>query len=242
MNCLIIDDEPLAHNVIKRYCENLPHIQIIGSSHTALEALEFLSSHSADLIFLDINMPKLKGLDFLRTLPDPPLVIVTTAYQEFALESYELSVCDYLLKPFSLERFLKAINKAQNWKALQDKATIAQPSPVTVTSDDSGTSDQTLFLKGDKKIHQVRFDQILYLESYGSYVRFHLDNEMVMTLERLATFESSLPADAFIRVHKSYIVSVKKIDVIEGNTIHLKGQKIPIGKVYKHNLDKVLKA
>jgi len=242
MNCITIDDEPLAHKVIKNYCDNLSFLTILKECHSAFEAIDYLNENAIDLIFLDINMPKLKGLDFLRTLSNPPLVIVTTAYQEYAMEGYELNVIDYLLKPFSFERFLKAISKAQEQKKMlevaQQKETINQPSsPTTITTHDN----DSIFVKGDRKIHQVPLKSILYLESLGSYVKIHLENETITTLDRLTNFQNSLPKNQFLRIHRSYIVALKKIQTIEGNRLKIGEIHIPIGSVYKHNLDNILK-
>lgn len=237
MRCLIIDDEPLAHKVIKSYCEALPHLEIVGSAHSALEAMTFLSAESIDLIFLDINMPRIQGLDFLKTLSNPPLVIVTTAYQEFAVESYEQRVIDYLLKPFSLDRFLKAINRAQEQKQLLD----AQKEPKAQPTTAAPSAPETLFIKGDKKVHQVRVEDINYLESYGSYVKVHLEEETIITLERLTNYETRLADHGFIRIHKSYLVPVSRIAVIEGNELEVAGQRLPIGAVYRHNVNDLFK-
>lgn len=240
MRCLIVDDEPLAHKVIRNYCEDLPYMEIVGSAHSAVEAMNFLNVQSVDLLFLDINMPRIQGLDFLKTLTNPPLVIVTTAYQEFALESYEQRVIDYLLKPFPLERFLKAVNRANDQKKLidaQTKPTDEPRQPVVPVN----SQPETLFVKGDKKVHQVRVSDILYLESYGSYVKMHLKEELIITLERLSNYESRLADQGFIRIHKSYLIPVNKIEVIEGNELSIAGQKLPIGAVYRHNVNELFK-
>lgn len=236
MRCLIIDDEPLAHKIIRNYSDGLPHIEIVGSAHSAMEAMGFLNEGQIDLIFLDINMPKLQGLDFLKTLSNPPLVIITTAYQEFALESYELNVADYLLKPFSLERFLKAINRVnEQMKLLSNKSVRKEPGIV-------GSSNvETIFVKDSKSIHQVSLEEIRYLESYGSYVKVHLENEMLITLERLTNYESKLSEHGFIRIHKSYLVPVKRIKRIEGNELRIEDKVLPIGSVYRHNVIDLLK-
>jgi DNA-binding LytR/AlgR family response regulator len=237
MKCITVDDEPLAHKIIKNYGVNLSFLTIEQECHSAFEAINYLHAHEVDLIFLDINMPKLKGLDFLRTLRNPPLVIITTAYQEYAMEGYELNVIDYLLKPFSFERFLKAVQKAQEHKKL-----IALSKTATVTSSPTETtSTERFFVKGDKKIHQILLEEILYLESLGSYVKIHLETETITTLDRLANFEKTLPSDQFLRIHKSFIVSVKKIQTIEGNRLKISETTIPIGNVYKHNLTKIIK-
>ncbi|MDY8135863.1 LytTR family DNA-binding domain-containing protein [Aquimarina sp. 2201CG5-10] len=239
MTCLIIDDEPLAHKVIKNYSETLSFLSITKTFHSALDAIGYLNDHKVDLIFLDINMPKLKGLDFLRTLKDPPMVIITSAYQEFALEGYELDIIDYLLKPFSIERFIKAVNKAQRQKKMMEAS--EKPSKkVTIDPSSNQKEKETIFVKGDKKTHQIRLDAILFIESYGSYLKIHLDNEIITTLERLKNFESTLPINQFIRVHKSYIVAVTKIQVIEGNRLQVSGHSIPIGNIYKHNLTNLI--
>lgn len=241
MKCLIVDDEPLAHRIIKNYCDNLSFLNIVKECHSAFEAINYLNENQVDLIFLDINMPKLKGLDFLRTLSNPPLIIITSAYQEYAMEGYELNILDYLLKPFSFERFLKAINKA----VLQKKLLVASEQPmdslVPKVSLSSNESQESIFIKGDKKIHQVQFDAILYLESIGSYVKIHLENETIISLDRLTNFENKLPEKLFLRIHRSYIISVKKIKTIEGNRLRIKEIDIPIGSVYKHNLTSFMK-
>jgi len=241
MKCLIIDDEPLAHKVIKNYADNLSFIDIVKTCHSAFEAINYLNENQVDLIFLDINMPKLKGLDFLKTLNNPPLVIITSAYQEYAMEGYELNILDYLLKPFSFERFLKAINKAVSQKKLIDtseKTTNSQFIPVSLSNNEN---QESIFIKGDKKTHQVQFDSILYFESIGSYVKIHLENETIISLDRLTNFENKLPKNLFLRIHRSYIIAIKKVNTIEGNRVKINKNEIPVGNVYKHNLIKFMK-
>lgn len=235
---LIVDDEPIAHRIIERYCNDLPHLEHAGDCYDALEAMQFLSQESVDLMFLDINMPKLKGFDFLKTLANPPKVIVTTAYKEFALEGYELNVSDYLLKPFSFERFVKAINKAVG---------MGTPAPtpvqqVTPSISPAPSGKQRLFLKGDKKHHQVAFSDILFVEAFGNYAKVYLENEMIVTHEKLSTFEQLLPSEEFIRVHKSFIISVDRINLIEGNRIKIIDHEIPIGQVYKMNVNRLFES
>lgn len=234
MNCIIIDDEPLAHKVIKRYAGELEEIEIVQSFKSALDANTYLNKEHVDLMFLDINMPVLKGLDFLRTLRNPPMVIITSAYQEYALEGYELQVVDYLLKPFDFGRFLQAINKASAYQKLLLEST--KPSD-TLTSHEGKRS---LFIKSDKKIHQVQLSDILYLEGAGSYVKIHVSGEVIMTLERLTHFEKELPSPDFIRVHKSFIVAAAQIKTIEGNRLFIGVQEIPIGQMYKGNVKGLL--
>lgn len=241
MNCITIDDEPLAHKVIKNYCANLSFLNIVKECYSAFEAMNYLNDNKVDLIFLDINMPKLKGLDFLRTLSNPPLIIVTTAYQEYAIEGYELSILDYLLKPFSFERFLKAINKAQNQKKMIESAQKESENQSSLNTNISVNQNDSIFIKGDKKIHQIQLGSILYLESLGSYVKIHLDNETITSLDRLTNFENTLPKSQFLRIHRSYIIALKKIQTIEGNRLKIAGIDIPIGNVYKHNLTNAIK-
>ena len=237
MQCIIIDDEPLAHKVIRNYAAHLEFLDFINSFKGAVEALSYLNTHTVDLIFLDINMPVLKGLDFLRTLQHPPMIIITSAYQEYALESYELEVIDYLLKPFSFERFLKAVNKANHQKSLVEASMES-----TVKPNLSGLNEERIFVKSEKKTHQIRLQDVLFLEGAGSYVKIHVRGEskenLIITFDRLTNFEKSLPADNFVRVHKSFVVAVSHIDAIEGNRIMIGDHTIPIGQVYKMNLSK----
>lgn len=239
LKCLIVDDEPLAHQVISNFAGSLQSIEVIGNCYNAFQAIDFLNEQSPDLIFLDINMPKLKGLQFLRTLSNPPLVIVTTAYKEYAIDSFDLEVCDYLLKPYSFERFMKAVNRALELKKLKEKPATITTAPITTSGETTATQD-TIFLKSDKKVYQVQYTDIIYLESLGSYVKFHLADQVIITLERLSNYEKTLPENLFVRIHKSYIVNIKKIQVIEGNMVKINPLELPIGNVYKSNLKKII--
>ena len=223
MKYIIVDDEPIAHTIIEDYAASLNDLSLVTNCYNAIDALAFLQKNQVDLIFLDIEMPKLKGLDFLRTLTNPPLIVITSAYSEFAVESYELEVCDYLLKPFSFERFLKAYTKVLKIKeqSLQKSKTITE------------ATNTSIFLKGDKETHHIQLDQIKYLESYGSYVKLYLQTEMLLIHESISHFETILPAELFIRVHRSFMVSVTAIKSIVGNQIKLKDATIPIGQSYK---------
>ncbi|MTI89560.1 MAG: response regulator transcription factor [Balneolaceae bacterium] len=228
INYLIIDDEHLAHEVIREYCDMLPYLELAKSCYNALEAAEYLREHKVDLIFLDLNMPKLKGFDFLKTLVTPPKVIVTTAYSEFALEGYELNVVDYLLKPFGFERFLKAVNKATGNTSSKSKAAVPKHS-----DDKAGT----IFLRENKKYVQVIIDDILYLEASGNYVKVIVGPDMITVRETITELLEMLPGNDFLQVHKSYVVSVQHIKSIQGNRIFLgDDHTIPIGRVYKMNV------
>lgn len=231
---LIIDDEPIAHRIIENYCENLPYLEKKGSCYNAFEALQFLNEDTVDLLFLDINMPKLSGFDFLKTLPNPPKIIVTTAYKEFAFEGYELNVSDYLLKPFSFDRFIKAINKTID-STQNKKSIIALPTSKTELNSNS------FFLRGDKKYHQIHFEDLLFIEAYGHYTKVYLKNEIIVSHQKISAFEQLLPKLDFIRTHKSFIVAKNKIKQIEGNRILIDAYKVPIGQTYKENIMMLLK-
>lgn len=228
---LIIDDEPIAHRIIENFCNNLPHLEKVGNCYNAFEAMPFLNQNTVDLLFLDINMPKLSGFDFLKTLVNPPKIIVTTAYKEFALEGYELNISDYLLKPFSFERFVKAINKTIN--TIEDKNTKSGlHTPETKSDTVSG-----FFIKGNKKHHQIHFEDILFIEAYGHYSKIYLKEEMIISPQKISTLEELLVGFNFIRTHKSFIVAKNKIKQIEGNRILINQYKIPIGQTYKATIN-----
>jgi DNA-binding LytR/AlgR family response regulator len=237
LRCLIVDDEPLAHDVILRYMEDVPFLEAGGQCYRATEALDFLSKHPIDLIFLDIRMPKLNGLDFLRTLQQRPLVIITSAFEEHALESFELDVCDYLLKPFRFDRFLKAANRALSQHSLQQQAMVTNPaSPKAAVHEPT-----QIYVKSDKKLVLLDLEAVYYLESLGNYVKIWEEQRFLLTPRTLTSFEVQLPADTFIRIHKSYILHRKFVRYIEGNTISLKnGKQLPLGKNYKHVVKSLL--
>jgi DNA-binding LytR/AlgR family response regulator len=227
---LIIDDEYIAHDIIKGYCDLLPNLKLMKNCYDALEAFEYLQENDVDLIFLDLNMPKLKGFDFLKTLNSPPKVIVTTAYKEYALEGYEFSIADYLLKPFSFERFLKAINKASSSSSVE----------LPVSSKISKVS-KSIFLQSNKKYIQVEVDNIQYIEASGNYTKVITTTETITIREKISSLLELLSKDDFLQVHKSFAVAVKYIKVVEGNRIFIGEYVIPIGKIYKANITQLLK-
>ena len=227
---IIIDDEPLAHEIIEEFCSMLPHLQLEKNCYNAMEAMQYLNENTVDFMFLDINMPKLRGLDFLKTLTNPPKTIITTAYKEYALEGFELNVVDYILKPFSFDRLVKAVNKVSE---VQTAKTIIKE--VSNTADTSSR----FFIKGDKKHHQIDLNDLLYIEAYGNYTKLFLKDEMIVSHEKISNFEELLPSNNFLRVHKSFIVAVDKIKFIEGNRIHIEAHKIPIGQTYKSSIGKL---
>ena len=224
MNVIIVDDEPLAQEVIETYISKFPSLNLIAKCNNAIEAFEILNSESIDLMFLDIQMPQISGVDFLKTLSNPPQVIFTTAYSEYAMDGYELNVVDYLLKPISLERFAKAVNKA-----------IANGNPQENVSSDGNDSDAAdyIFVKADKKLIKIRFVDINYIEGLKDYVILHTPAGRIVTLQTMKSLETKLPSDIFMRVHRSFIVNLANITVIEGNTVHINKKIIPIGKNYK---------
>lgn len=226
----IIDDEPIAHRIIEGYCENLPHLSKAGNCYDAFEAMQFLAKEKVDLIFLDINMPKLTGFNLLKSLKLPPKVIVTSAYKEYALEGYELDITDYLLKPFSFTRFLKAVNKAID----------SEKEIKGISNTNQESKDGRFFLKGDKRHHQVSYSDILFIEAYGNYVKVYLRDEMIVTHETITSMESLLINYGFLRIHKSYMVAVNKIRSIQGNVMHLEEHRIPIGQTYRIKVNELL--
>jgi len=230
MRYLIIDDEQIAHKIIMEYCEMLPMMSLQKNCYSALEALEYLNTNEVDLIFLDLNMPKLKGFEFLKTLTSPPKVIVTTAYNEFAIEGYELNVTDYLLKPFSFERFLSAVNKV----------TASTPPTKQLPVENEQASANQIFLKQNNSHIQVDVNTILYIEASGNYTKVVTTVDTITIREKISNTLEMFPKEEFIQVHKSYAIAKKHIKSIEGNRIHIGDYIVPIGKLYKININKLL--
>lgn len=222
LGCLIVDDEPLAHRVLRRYIDLVPELVWLGSCTNAPDAMTFLRNNPVDLVFLDIQMPQISGMDLLRTMPVTPIVIITSAHAEHALESYEFSVADYLLKPIAFERFLKAVNKVL---PLCDKPVVSQQS--------APAKPDFLFVKADKTEHRLRFDQIVRVQGCGNFVEIHTIKCMYLVNQTMAAVAQSLPSDRFVRTHKSHIVNLGFVIRIEGQTIILQSATIPIGRTYK---------
>jgi DNA-binding LytR/AlgR family response regulator len=221
LRCIAVDDEPLSLRVIEKYVADLPQLQLLATCANAFEAMEALRRSPVDLLFLDINMPKLSGVSLLRSLERQPLVIFTTAYPEFAVEGFELEAVDYLLKPFSLERFIKAVNRATDRLA----------AAATETH-----RPEFLLVKSDKKLYKVDFQDIIYLEAYGDYVKIFTKEKMLLTKERLSVVEQQLLPEQFARIHRSYIIALSAIDFIEGNQVKIGKEKLPVSE----NLKEVL--
>ncbi|WP_405206670.1 LytR/AlgR family response regulator transcription factor [Aquimarina sp. LLG6339-5] len=222
LQCLIADDEPIARQIIESYIKEIPYLEVVSTCKNAFEVMEFLQGNSVDLIFLDINMPKLSGISLLKTIRYKPHVIITTAYPEYAVEGFELSVTDYLLKPFSLERFLQAVLKVQQ-----------QSSPIHDTIVvEKEKSVKSVYVKSDKKIIKLDLETINYIEAYGNYIKIYTD-QMILTPVTLSDFLEKL-SDNFVRVHKSYVVNFNKLKLIDGNQIVLQNDsKLPISKSYR---------
>lgn len=220
MRCLIIDDEPASRDILEKYISDTTELTLVGICRDALEARSILNETETDLLFLDVNMPRLSGISFLKSLNNPPKVILTTAYSEYALEGYELDVVDYLLKPFSFERFLKAIDKAR------DK-------PGNRNYGEGFTT-----IKADGKLYRINFGDIIFAEGQGDYITVQTKENKITFNQTLKDFCSQLPELQFSRVHKSFIVSLSKIDYLEGNMIQIGKHSIPVGKSYKEGFMK----
>jgi DNA-binding LytR/AlgR family response regulator len=230
IKCLIIDDEPLARELLVNFCGHLSTLQVIGVFGNALDARSFLRESAADLIFLDINMPVLDGIGFLNTLTRRPLVIMTTAYKEYAVNAFDLEVCDYLVKPFSLERFIVSVERA-----------MARFNFVSTGSEEESGKDGSVFVKTDGKIFRVTLADVLFVEASGNYTKIVMADRTVTPAMPFSGLENILPSHQFLKVHRSFIVNREKISSIEGNRLFIGRQEIPIGRSYKDALFKKLK-
>ena len=223
LKCLIVDDEPIARQIVESYCSHLPDLEVVGQCSDAIQARQILSKEKIDLIFLDINMPVLDGLALVKTLKHQPQIIFTTAYKEHAHEAFNLSACDYLLKPFSFDRFLQAVDKA--------KAQLERSQPEVMIA--PGTLSDSLFIKSDGKIHKFNATDVLYAEAQGNNVKIVTIDGIFSTTITFSAFEEQLPKETFVRVHRSFIVNKDKIKVIEGNRIFIGSIEVPIGLNYR---------
>ena len=234
INCLIVDDEELARNLVENYIKRLPHLNIIGKCANPLDAMQVLQEKQVDLLFLDIQMPDLTGIEFLKTLSQKPLVIFTTAYKEYAMEGYELDVVDYLLKPFRFERFLQAVNKAGKLLKADDKKNHPSPSSTQPAAVDK--PKDYILVKSEFKVFRIFYEDILYIESMKEYVAYHTPAGRTLSLGSLKKLQSELPANQFMRIHKSYIANINYISALEGNMVHVREKKLPIGASYKEEV------
>jgi DNA-binding LytR/AlgR family response regulator len=232
IRCFVLDDEPLATDLLSDYISRLPDLELIGVSNSPTQALTFLQQTQVDVIFLDIQMPRLTGFDLLRPLGYRPKVIFTTAFREHALESYEFDVLDFLVKPISFERFLQSVGKIYRFS----QNAMAAPEPVTPTK----TGKEYQYFKVDKEMVKLFLDDILWVESLKDYVRVHTVSGPLVSYLRISYLEEKLPPDRFVRIHKSYIVSLDRIQAVSATYIRIDNQEIPIGRIYKAKLDRVL--
>jgi DNA-binding LytR/AlgR family response regulator len=230
ITCIIVDDEPLAREVLEKYIGDCPMLDLQASCSSAFEAIEELEKGVVQLVFLDINMPKLSGISLIRTLDHPPEIVFTTAYPEYALEGFELDAVDYLVKPISFERFMKSVNKATRRFEMR----------VKQTNGISGEESSFLIIKADGKIYRLQLAEIMLLEALGDYVRIHTPAGMITTHDTLKNLEKSLPADLFLRVHRSYVIALEKIRFLEGNRLRIGELDIPVGQSYRDPLLKYL--
>jgi DNA-binding LytR/AlgR family response regulator len=222
IKCIIIDDEPLAITVLKNYISEFKNIELVGTFNSSIEALPIIENNELDLLFLDINMPKMNGLDFLRTLTNKPHIIITTAYREFAVECFDLDVLDYLVKPIPFGRFLKAINKVVNRMTLEkDKL-----------SETTFKEEPYVFLKVDKKLMKIKLKDILYVESLKDYIKVITVLGNYLVHKSMTSISEELPSDNFLRVHRSFLIAINKITSVEGNSVEIANSRIPIGRNY----------
>lgn len=236
IQCLIIDDEPLAREILKQHIAGVEALELTGTCSNAVEAISFLKEHPVDLLFLDIQMPQLLGTSFLRTLKSPPKVIFTTAFRKYALEGFELDAVDFILKPISFERFLKAVNKV-----LQLNVTTAAPAlPAKEVKNE--LSNSFLYFRAERKMVKVFFRDILFVEGLKDYLKIVTSSRTIVTKYVLSTLEEMLPASEFLRIHKSYIVAINKIESYNADSIQIAKHELPIGRLYKFDVSRVLGA
>jgi DNA-binding LytR/AlgR family response regulator len=217
IRCVIVEDEPASQEVLRKYIADMPVLELVSVCSNAIEANTIIRNHNVDVMFLDINMPRMSGLDFYKSLTNPPRVIFTTAYPEYAVSGFEVNAVDYLVKPFSFERFVKAVNKFQD----------------ALVSSETQTSD-FIMLNADKKMHKVNLDDILYIEGMGDYVKVHTKLLTVIVHTTLQKIQQELPPRQFYRIHKSYLISLQHLNFIEGNMAIVNKQGIPIGQTYRN--------
>ncbi|RYE54006.1 MAG: response regulator transcription factor [Sphingobacteriales bacterium] len=234
LKCIAVDDEPLALDIIEDYVSKVPFLELVKRTENAIEALQMVQSGGIDLVFLDVQMPELTGIQFLKIASGKSNYILTTAYSQYALESYDLNVSDYLLKPIAFDRFYKAVEKVHNRMKTSEPAAVPQPvqTPVPSSANTHPVQD-FIFVKTEHKIQKIELDDILYIEGLKDYISIYTKAERVITLQNMKKMEETLPAGQFVRVHKSYIISLDKIESIERSRISICGKVIPIGDTYR---------
>jgi len=232
IKCVIIDDEPIAREIIRNYILKINELEIIAEFKKATEAISFLNENKTDLLFLDINMPEISGINFARSLSNPPAIIFTTAYREFAAEGFELQAIDYLVKPIPFDRFLKAVN---HYFKLHGKS-----AEMTAAETREKPEEEFILLKDSKKTHKVFLSDIKYIESDGDYIRFYLHNRKIMVRGSLSSMEVSLPPSLFLRIHNSYIINLKKVNALTLYSVEIDGTELPISRSHKEKVLKIL--
>jgi DNA-binding LytR/AlgR family response regulator len=233
IKCIIIDDEPMARDVVRRYIQMIPALKLVGEFGNAIEATMFLQEQSVDMIFLDIKMPQLSGIEFVRSLHNVPKIIFTTAHKDFAHEGFELDVTDYLLKPIRFDRFFRAVNKA-----LPQKQQELETQGIT-TGENIRPAISFIYLRAERKMKKVPLDDILYIESDRDYVKVFTEKGFIATRQTIASVEAMLSESRFIRIHRSYIVSVSKLKSFTAETVEIGNKELPIGKLYRNNFLKL---
>ena len=231
VKCIIVDDEPMARDVIRRYIEQTPNLNLVNEFGNAIDAMVFLQEQTVDMIFLDIKMPQLSGTEFVRSLRTVPKIIFSTAVKEFAHEGFELDVVDYLLKPIRFERFLRAVNKA-----FPQKQEVENHGS---TPDPDKQVDSFIYLRVDRKMMKVVLDDIIYIESYKDYVKIFTEQGLVITRQTIASVEAMLSENQFVRIHRSYIISIKKLKSFTAETVEIGPKELPIGKLYRNGFLKL---
>jgi DNA-binding LytR/AlgR family response regulator len=222
IKCIIIDDEPLAIKIIENYLTDFPQMELVATFNTAIAALPTIEKDKIDVIFLDINMPKMSGLDFLRSLPTSPHIVITTAYREYAVESFDLDVLDYLVKPIPFGRFLKAITKINNRVNPEKDKTYETPFK----------EEPFIFLKVDKKLMKIKLNDILFIESLKDYIKVITTTGDYLVHKSMASIEEELPSENFLRIHRSFTIALNKIKSVEGNSVEIANRRVPIGRNY----------
>ena len=234
IKCLVIDDEPPARDILKKYIAGVDLLQLAGECSNAVETLSFLQNNFVDLLFLDIKMPHILGTSFLRTLKNPPKVIFTTAFRKYAVEGFDLNAVDFLLKPISFERFLQAVNKVMQ----MDIHVAGNSNPLNETLSDQ--SHPFLYFRADRKMIKVFLEDILFIESLKDYIKVVTTQKVIISKQSISSLEEMLPKDAFVRVHRSYIIAVNKIDSYNTDTIEIGNKEIPIGRLFRHDVNRTI--
>lgn len=228
INCIAVDDEPFALEKIKGYIERVETFHLAGVFGNALDAMAFLNHHQVEVVFLDVQMEELTGIQMIESMAEKPVIVLTTAYDQYSIKGYDLNVTDYLLKPYSFQRFLQAVNKVYDALTVRTKAR-----PGLISNGSENEQKGFIFVRAEGKLIKVNYDEILYIEGMKDYVRIHTADRRIMTLQRISNLIDNLPESRFARVHRSYIVAIDKIDAIQGRSVVVNNETIPIGASYK---------